>query len=133
MLLHHVNFDQRYFLEDIHNSTYVHPRGDNACYICAGSCHKWLFSPRGLAIQWVSPQHHGLIHPARSGMHWDQPHPDNLMNQGCRDDTPYCVAPDTVDFYNWIGGKVAMFALVIVNHCLLIYDGNELNISHIKS
>ena len=73
-----------------------------------GNLHKWAFSARGTAIQWVRPDHHGIVFPAVTSFDYPKSFPINHFSQGTRNDAPYVVAGDALDFYQWIGGLVSV-------------------------
>ncbi|ELT95331.1 hypothetical protein CAPTEDRAFT_211578 [Capitella teleta] len=63
-----------------------------------GNLHKWMFTPRGCALLWVSPALRPLVKPCViSHFHGVSLHFDHCI-RGTRDDTPYHCVGEALDF-----------------------------------
>ncbi|XP_025114165.1 hercynylcysteine sulfoxide lyase-like isoform X2 [Pomacea canaliculata] len=69
-----------------------------------GNFHKWLFTPRGCALLWVSKDHHHLVNPVNTPWRKKQSLGDQFFYQGTQDHIPLICAKYGVQFYQAIGG-----------------------------
>lgn len=70
----------------------------------AGNLHKWLYAPRGCALLYVKKEHQGWVKPVVTSHGHKTSFQHDFFCQGTRDETPFCVAPEAIKFYNAIGG-----------------------------
>ena len=71
-----------------------------------GNFHKWVFTPRGCAILWVHKDHHDWCTPLVTSHMYNKGFQLEYGVQGTRDDTPYFLVPDSIQFYKDVGGMV---------------------------
>nr|XP_022334095.1 probable L-cysteine desulfhydrase, chloroplastic [Crassostrea virginica] len=69
-----------------------------------GNFHKWVFTPRGCAILWVHKDHHDWCTPLVTSHMYNKGFQLEYGVQGTRDDTPYFLVPDSIQFYKDVGG-----------------------------
>ncbi|XP_061184563.1 uncharacterized protein LOC133192588 [Saccostrea echinata] len=79
-------------LEDLHPDFYT------------GNFHKWLYAPRGCAVLWISKDHHDWCTPLVTSLMYRKNIQLEYFDQGTRDNIPYFLVPDVLDFYKQIGG-----------------------------
>lgn len=99
-----------------------------------GNLHKWLFCPRGCAILYVKKKHQGWVKPALLGLSYNSSFQKDFLDQGCCDETPFCVVPEAIQFYKEIGGYEKIKAYVspllnkVVNEMVAQYGTEKLAI-----
>uniref|UniRef100_A0A8W8N1D3 Aminotransferase class V domain-containing protein n=1 Tax=Magallana gigas TaxID=29159 RepID=A0A8W8N1D3_MAGGI len=69
-----------------------------------GNFHKWVYTPRGSAILWVHKDHQGWCTPLVTSHMYNKGFQLEYGQQGTRDDTPYFLIPDAIQFYKDMGG-----------------------------
>ncbi|XP_062619113.1 uncharacterized protein LOC134280688 [Saccostrea cucullata] len=69
-----------------------------------GSFHKWLYAPRGCAILWISKKHQDWCIPLVTSNNYKKGVQLEYFIQGLRDNIPYLIVPDLLEFYKEIGG-----------------------------
>ncbi|CAC5373933.1 EGT2 [Mytilus coruscus] len=77
-----------------------------------GNFHKWLYTPRGCAILYVKRAHQDWVRPLVTSHGHKTTFQNDFFEQGTRDDSPYCVAPDALTFYKDIGGYDKIYGYV---------------------
>lgn len=82
-----------------------------------GNFHKWVYTPRGCAILWIAKEHHDWCTPLVTSHMYKKGVQLEYFMQGTRDNIPYFLVPDALEFYNEIGGMVKMYFLKISIHC----------------
>ncbi len=68
-----------------------------------GNCHKWLFSPRGCAFFWASPEAQTLIHPLSISHGYGKGFIEEFDWTGTRDPAPFLSVPAGIDFHRSLG------------------------------
>jgi selenocysteine lyase/cysteine desulfurase len=71
-----------------------------------GNFHKWVYTPRGCAILWIRKDHHNWCTPLVTSHMYNKGVQLEYRVQGTRDDIPYFLVPDAIEFYQEIGGWV---------------------------
>ncbi|XP_034305449.2 uncharacterized protein [Magallana gigas] len=69
-----------------------------------GNFHKWVYTPRGSAILWVHKDHQSWCTPLVTSHMYNKGFQLEYGQQGTRDDTPYFLIPDAIQFYKDMGG-----------------------------
>nr|XP_022320532.1 hercynylcysteine sulfoxide lyase-like isoform X3 [Crassostrea virginica] len=69
-----------------------------------GNFHKWVYTPRGCAILWIAKEHHNWCTPLVTSHMYKKGVQLEYFMQGTRDNIPYFLVPDALEFYNEIGG-----------------------------
>lgn len=72
-----------------------------------GNFHKWVYTPRGCAFLWVHKDHQNWCTPLVTSYMYDKGFQLEYGQQGTRDDTPYFLIPDAIQFYKDMGGRVS--------------------------
>uniref|UniRef100_K1QLG5 Isopenicillin N epimerase n=1 Tax=Magallana gigas TaxID=29159 RepID=K1QLG5_MAGGI len=70
-----------------------------------GNFHKWVYTPRGCAFLWVHKDHQNWCTPLVTSYMYDKGFQLEYGQQGTRDDTPYFLIPDAIQFYKDMGGR----------------------------
>ncbi|XP_076091282.1 uncharacterized protein LOC143063175 isoform X2 [Mytilus galloprovincialis] len=70
----------------------------------SGNLHKWLYTPRGCAILYVKKEHQDWVRPIVTSHGYKTTFQNDFFKQGTRDDSPYCVVPEAIQFYKDLGG-----------------------------
>lgn len=68
-----------------------------------GNLHKWLYAPRGCAVLHARPERQEGLAPTVISHGFPEGFGPAFDWLGTRDPTPWLVAPDAVDFGNWLG------------------------------
>lgn len=79
-------------------------------FLFKGNLHKWLYAPRGCALLYVKKEHQGWVKPVVTSHGHKTSFQHDFFCQGTRDETPFCVAPEAIKFYNAIGGYVSLLS-----------------------
>ena len=74
-----------------------------------GNLHKWLFCPRGCAFLHVRSDQKDTIRPVIASNLYHKGFPEEFLTQGTRDNTPFTVIPQAINFYDHLGGIVRHF------------------------
>lgn len=85
-----------------------------------GTFHKWVYTPRGCAILWIAKEHHNWCTPLVTSHMYKKGVQLEYFMQGTRDNIPYFLVPDALEFYNEIGGMVKMNFLKYPIHFIII-------------
>jgi selenocysteine lyase/cysteine desulfurase len=72
-----------------------------------GNFHKWMYSPRGCAILWIRKDHQSWCTPLVTSHMYNKGIHLEYCYQGTRDDIPYFLIPDCIQFYQEVGGWVS--------------------------
>ena len=78
--------------------------GNTGMDFFTGNLHKWLFCPRGCAIQWINPRHHNTIRPVITSHAYRSAIQEQFFTQGTTDQTSFLVVSDALQYYNSKGG-----------------------------
>ncbi|XP_048727471.2 uncharacterized protein LOC125645722 [Ostrea edulis] len=70
-----------------------------------GNFHKWVFTPRGCAILWIRKDHQSWCTPLVTSHMYKKGIQSEYRVQGTRDDIPYFLVPDSIQFYQDVGGR----------------------------
>ncbi|XP_048730048.1 uncharacterized protein LOC125647413 [Ostrea edulis] len=70
-----------------------------------GNFHKWVFTPRGCAILWIRKDHQNWCTPLVTSHMYKKGIQLEYRVQGTRDDIPYFLVPDSIQFYQDVGGR----------------------------
>ncbi|XP_048727470.2 uncharacterized protein LOC125645721 [Ostrea edulis] len=70
-----------------------------------GNFHKWVFTPRGCAILWIRKDHQSWCTPLVTSHMYKNGIQLEYRVQGTRDDIPYLLVPDSIKFYQDVGGR----------------------------
>ena len=77
-----------------------------------GNFHKWMYTPRGCAFLWVHKDHQGWCTPLVTSNKYKEGFQMEFCVQGTRDDIPYFLIPEAIQFYKDVGGMVSLLALI---------------------
>ena len=77
-----------------------------------GDFHKWMYTPRGCAFLWVHKDHQGWCTPLVTSNKYKEGFQMEFCVQGTRDDNPYFLIPEAIQFYKDVGGMVSLLALI---------------------
>nr|XP_022334107.1 hercynylcysteine sulfoxide lyase-like isoform X1 [Crassostrea virginica] len=69
-----------------------------------GNFHKWMYTPRGCAFLWVHKDHQGWCTPLVTSNKYKEGFQMEFCVQGTRDDIPYFLIPEAIQFYKDVGG-----------------------------
>nr|XP_022334137.1 hercynylcysteine sulfoxide lyase-like isoform X2 [Crassostrea virginica] len=69
-----------------------------------GDFHKWMYTPRGCAFLWVHKDHQGWCTPLVTSNKYKEGFQMEFCEQGTRDDIPYFLIPEAIQFYKDVGG-----------------------------
>ena len=79
----------------------------NADYY-VGTCHKWLFSPKGSAFLWARREVQNLLCPLVTTTGWDSDFVDSFSHQGTRNATAFACVATALRMYNFMGVERVM-------------------------
>ena len=68
-----------------------------------GTCHKWLFSPKGTAFLWASADNQDSIKPVVTATANNAGFVQDYLFQGTRDETAFCCVPTALTLYRGLG------------------------------
>lgn len=82
-----------------------------SCDICflqiiitkTGTCHKWLFSPKGTAFLWASADNQDAVKPVVTATASNAGFVPDFLFQGTRDETAFCCVPTALTLYRGLG------------------------------
>jgi isopenicillin-N epimerase len=73
-----------------------------------GTCHKWLFAPKGAAFLWAAPDRQDGLHPAVISHGYGGGFRAEFDWTGTRDPTAFLAVPDAIAFHARLGGAALM-------------------------
>jgi len=73
-----------------------------------GNGHKWLYSPKGSALLWVTKSKQDSIIPTVISSEFNSVYLDRFQYTGTRDYTPYCAIGAALDFRTAVGEEKIM-------------------------
>ncbi|GFR99628.1 cysteine desulfurase [Elysia marginata] len=68
------------------------------------NAHKWLYTPRGCAILYLSQDSHTWARPPATSWHFTGPLDMQFFDQGTQDHVPFICARHGLEFYEALGG-----------------------------
>lgn len=77
-----------------------------------GNFHKWMYTPRGCGVLWVRKEHHDWCTPLVTSHMYKKGFQMEFFVQGTRDDIPYFLIPDSIQFHQDVGGRVSVCVII---------------------
>lgn len=75
-----------------------------------GNLHKWPCAPKGCALLWAHPRHHGTLHPAVVSNFYGQGYHAEFDWCGTEDPSPWLCATDAIRLHETVFGGAAFRA-----------------------
>jgi len=72
-----------------------------------GSCHKWLWAPKGCGFMYAAPRARKGLHPLIVSNKWPAGFPDEFAWTGTRDPSAWLCVTAALGFHHWLGADRA--------------------------
>lgn len=70
-----------------------------------GNCHKWLYTPKGVALLWVADEHKNYIKPISNSFFYEQGFTKEFDWTGTKNPANIFCTKSAIEFYNKLGGS----------------------------